>query len=73
MMTGVLECMGAGSLGMTGRGAEEMVLPSVSVTSWSAWSSSWGWMRSQARVYVSGLKRGAGRGDVIVGGLLQAT
>lgn len=44
-MTGVLEWMDAGSLGSTGRGDEEWVLPSMSVTSCSAWSSAWGWRR----------------------------
>lgn len=56
VMTGVLEWMDAGSLGRTGRGAEEV----VSVISWSAWSSTWGWVRSQGRVYGSGLKGGQG-------------
>ena len=28
------------------QGDEEGVSPSISMTSWSAWSSTWGWMRS---------------------------
>ena len=58
-MTGVLKWKDIGSLGRTGRGDEE-VLPSMSMTSWSAWSSAWGWMRSQLRAYGSGLKGGQG-------------
>jgi len=45
-MTGVLEWKATNFLGRTGRGDKEGVLPSVSVTSWSACSSAWGWMRS---------------------------
>jgi len=44
-MTGVLEWKDTGFLGRTGRGDEAGVLPSMSVTSWRAWSSAWGWMR----------------------------
>jgi len=45
-MTGVLEWKDTESLGRTGRGNEGGVSPSMSVTSWSEWSSTWGWMRS---------------------------
>ncbi|CAN0329528.1 unnamed protein product [Bubo scandiacus] len=50
-MTGVLEWKDTGSLGRTGRGDEVGVLPSMSMMSWSAWSSAWGWMRSQPIAY----------------------
>jgi len=49
-----------GSLGKTGRGDEEEVLPSMSKISWSAWSSTWEWMRSPQRAYRSRLKAGQG-------------
>jgi len=45
-MTEVLELKDTGSLGRTGRGYKEGVLPSMSMTSWSVWSSVCGWMRS---------------------------
>ena len=45
----------------TGRGDKEGVLPSMSMTSWSARSSVWGWMRSRLRAYGSGLKAGQGQ------------
>ncbi|GAB0178660.1 hypothetical protein GRJ2_000331300 [Grus japonensis] len=32
------------------------------MTTWSAWSSTWGWMRSPPRAYGSGLKGGLGQG-----------
>ena len=38
-MTGVLEQKDTGSLGRTGRADEEGMLPSMLMTSWSAWSS----------------------------------
>ncbi|GAB0190077.1 hypothetical protein GRJ2_001473000 [Grus japonensis] len=38
------------------------------MTSWSAWSSTWGWMRSRPRAYGSGLKGVLGQGDIIAGG-----
>jgi len=57
----VLEQKGTGSLGRTGRGHEEGVSSSMSVTSWSVWSSSWGWIRSQLRAYGSGFKAGQGQ------------
>jgi len=55
-MTGVLGWKDADSIGRTGRCDEEGVLPSMSVTSWSAWSSAWDWMRSHLRAYGSELK-----------------
>jgi len=60
-MTEVLEWKDTGSLGRTGRGDEEGVSPSMSMASWRAWSSAWGWTRSQPRAYGSGLKAGQGR------------
>jgi len=60
-MTGVLEWKDAGSLGRTGRGDEEGVSPSVSMTSWSTYSSSCGWIRSRSRAHGSGLKTGQGQ------------
>lgn len=42
----VLQWKDTGSLRRTGRGDEERVLPSVLMTSWTAWSSAEGWMRS---------------------------
>jgi len=60
-MTGVLEWKDTGFLGKTGRENEEGLSPSVSMTRWSAWSSTWGWMRSQPRAYGSGLKAGQGQ------------
>ena len=60
-MTGVLEWKDTGPLGRTGRGDEEGVSPSMSMTSWRAWSSAWGWMRSRLRAYGSGLKGGQGQ------------
>ena len=53
-MTGVSEWKDTGSLGRTGRRDEKGVSPSRSMTSWSAWSSAWGWMRSPLRAYGSG-------------------
>jgi len=53
--TGGLEWKGTGSLGRTGRGIEEEVSPSMSMTRWGAWSFTWGWMRSKLRTYGSGL------------------
>lgn len=38
-MTGELEWKDTGSLGETGMGDEEDMLPSVSMTSWTAWHS----------------------------------
>lgn len=46
LMIGVLEWMDAGSLGRPGRGDKDWESPSMLVTSWSAWNSAWGWMRS---------------------------
>ena len=43
------------------QGDKEEVSPSMSMTSWSAWRSAWGWMRSQPRTYESGLKGGQGQ------------
>ena len=57
-MTGVLEWKDAGSLGRAGRGDKDRVSPAMSVTSWSAWSSTWGWMRSPLWV------RSKGQGQV---------
>jgi len=57
-MTGALGWDDTGSLGKTGRGDEEEVLPSVSKISWSAWSSAWDWMRSPRRAYGTRLKAG---------------
>jgi len=45
-MTEVLEWKDTDSLGRTGRQDEEGVLPSMSMISWSAWSSTCGWMSS---------------------------
>ena len=45
-MTRVLGLKDTGSLGRTVRGDEEEALPSMSVSSWIAWSSSRGWLRS---------------------------
>jgi len=56
----VLEWKDIGSLGRTGRGDKEEVSASMSKSSWSEWSSDWGWMRSQTRAYGSGLKAGQG-------------
>lgn len=42
----VLEWKDTDSSGRTGRRDEEGVSLSMSITSWSAWSSTWGWMRS---------------------------
>jgi len=43
---GVLEWKDIDFLGRTGRGDKEQVSPSMSVTSWSVWSSAWRWIRS---------------------------
>jgi len=40
-MAGVLQRKDTGSLGRTGRGDKEGVLPSLSMTSGIAWSSAW--------------------------------
>lgn len=56
-MTGMLEWKDTGSLGRTEKEEEADVSFSTSVTSWSAWRSAWGWMRSQPTAYGSGLKR----------------
>jgi len=42
------------------QGHKEEVSPWMSVTSWSAWSSAWRWIRSQPRAYGSGIKAGQG-------------
>jgi len=60
-MTGVLEWKHIGFLGRTGRADKEKVSSSMSMTSWSAWSSAWGWMRSQTRAYGLALKAARGR------------
>lgn len=57
-MSRVLEWKGTGSLERTGRRNEKRVLTFVLVTSWSPYSFTWGWMRSQIRAQVSGLKGG---------------
>jgi len=44
-MTEEWEWKDKGSLGTNDRGDEERVLLCMSVVSWSAWSSAWGWMR----------------------------
>lgn len=42
-VTGTLEWKDIGSLGRTDMGGQEVVvLSSLSMTSWSAWSSAWG-------------------------------
>lgn len=41
-----LEWKDTDSSGRTGKGDEGGVLPSMSMTSWSAGSVAWGWMRS---------------------------
>ncbi|PKU49356.1 dtw domain-containing protein 2 [Limosa lapponica baueri] len=51
---------------MIGWGDEERMLPSMSMNSWSAWSSTWGWMKSRRRAYGSRLK-GTGASDITVG------
>ena len=61
-MTGMLEWKDTGSLGRTGRRDEMGVSSSMSMISWSAWSSTWGWMRSQLGTYGSGLKGEQGQG-----------
>jgi len=60
-MTGALEWKDTDYSGRTGRGDEEGVLPSMSMTSWRAWSSTWGWIRSPLRRYGSGLKARQGQ------------
>lgn len=40
------------------QGDEEGLSPSLSVMTWSAWSSAWGCMRSRPTAYGSGLKGG---------------
>lgn len=55
--TGVWEWKDTGSLGRTDKEDEEEVSFFTPVTSWSAWRSAWGWMRSQPTAYGSGLKR----------------
>jgi len=57
-VTGALELKDTGSLRRTGRGDEEEVLSSMSVTSWRAWISTWVWIRSPPRAHGSGLKAG---------------
>lgn len=44
--SGVLEWKDTGSSGSSGRADKEVVLPSMSMTSWSSWSFTSGWMRS---------------------------
>jgi len=66
-MTGALEWKDTGFLGRAARGHEEGVLPSVSMTSWSAQSSTWEWMSSQPRVYGVWNKGRAGPNGIIVG------
>ena len=66
-VVGVWEWKNRGSLGKTGRGDKERVSPSMSMTSWSTWSSAWGWMRSQLRAERVRIKGKAGT-DVIVEG-----
>jgi len=56
-MTGMLEWKYAGS----GKADKEQVSPSMSMTSWRAWSSTWGWRRSRLRAYESRLKAGQGQ------------
>jgi len=65
-MTRVLEWKDTSSLGGTSRGDEEWMSPSMPVTSWSAWSSAWAWMRSQPKALRVRIKETAGTGDVIV-------
>lgn len=49
-VAGMLERKDIGSLGRTDMGDQEVVvLPSLLMTSWSAWSSACGWMRSQSK------------------------
>lgn len=60
-VTGMLEWKNTGFLGRTGWEDEEVVLPSLSITSQNAWSSTWRWMRSQPRSYGSGLKQEQGQ------------
>jgi len=57
-MTARLEWRDTGSLGRTGKRDKEGVLPSMSVISWSVWSSDWGRMISQPRAYGSASKAG---------------
>ena len=52
------------SLGRTGRGDEERMLPSMSVTSWSAWIRMNKELTESLWVRITGK---AGTGDVIVG------
>jgi len=59
-MTGVLGWEDTGSLGKTGRGDEEEVLPSMSKISWSGGSAARDWMRSPWRAYASRFKAGQG-------------
>ena len=65
-MTGVLEWKDTGSLGRTGRGDEEGMSPSMSMASWSAWSSV-GVVEELAESLWVRIKGRAGTGDIIVG------
>lgn len=64
LRTGVLEWMDVGSLGRTVKGGEEGVSLSMSMTSWSVWSSTWGWMRLTESLWVRTEGR-AGTGDIV--------